>query len=198
MSLKRLIKDQKIQFHTHHRGGGQPDEWGNGVHLHKKLIGGPPRGKWEMIFPLDDDSPAIWRGPGMTAANFDSIRREVLKALKSHDTLADLKREIVQTVARFTPKGDQHLENVLANARAAAQRIARHFDLDPSIIEEVVRISRDHVSSYAALVRGGEGGAPYVVIAQDVGRVSLFPKRQRRVSDRAAFSRRCPWPGTPK
>lgn len=195
MSLKRLIKDQKVQFHTHHRGGGQPDEWGKGVHLHKKMIGKPPRGRWELIFPLDDDTRAIWRGPGMTQSDFDSISREVRKTLESHKGLEDLKNEVVQTVTRYTPKGDQHVENVLANARAAAQRIAGHFGIEQGIVEEVVKLARDRVSSYATLHKAGEGTAGYVAVTQEAGRISVAPTRRRGVPGRPGFPERCPWPG---
>lgn len=168
--LKRLIEDQRIDFDDHTRGNRTTTGWGTGIHMHKRFIDGRREGI-EVIIPLDSDQKITIRN---SRGNKDlgPIIREVRKALAPGQT----RRDLVETISKKL----DHLSigtASLEEARATGQRIARHFDLDKNITEEIARSYKQRLTFYASIHRGLDDKKLYEIV-QRPNRITLRPAQK--------------------
>lgn len=168
--LKRLIEDQRIDFDDHSRGNRTTTEWGTGIHMHKRFIDGRRDGV-EVIVPLDSDEEITIRN-SRGDRDLGPIIREIRKALAPGQT----RRDFVETISKKLDnlsRGSASLEE----ARATGQRIARHFDLDENITEEIVRSYKQRITFYASIHRGLDDKKLYEIV-QRPKRITLRPAQK--------------------
>jgi hypothetical protein len=135
--LNNLIKKQKISFDTHQAGDGQETKWRN-LHLEKSIKG--EKGKVRFPF-LGKEKPS---NSGMNDKNFRSVKSEVSKILKKNETLLNsLAEEIEKQLERWS-SGIATIED----AKEAASRFAKYFDLDSSFIDDVAKYRQDRLIEF--------------------------------------------------
>lgn len=131
MSLKSLIRDQKIRIDDHKRGTGEVKDWNDSsadIHLDKETYY-PIEGRIQNVrikIPLNSDSDISIKNNTKPAAEIPrKLIREIQGALKNKKNRQNFVNDIVDILKDY----DSALSNI-NNVRESIKKIARHFELD--------------------------------------------------------------------
>ena len=134
--MRELIKGQTIRFDAHKRGDGQPTAWGDGVHLHK-VMNNDRYNRAEVLIPIDNADDVEFRKViGKTRPIKRRITKEISNALNKNP---QKRKEFIETLFREIDRYSESMtvEERRGNLIAGAKRVAKHFGLKDSFMEEV-------------------------------------------------------------
>ena len=142
MSLKPLIRKQKLRIDDHKRGAGEIKDWNDpsaDIHLDKETylpIGGQIQNV-RIKIPLNSDSDISIKN---NKKQNDEIPRKLLREIK--DALKDKKarQDFVEDIVNVLKDYESALSDI-NNLRKSVEKIARHFDLGWSDTEITARVN---------------------------------------------------------
>ena len=142
MSLKPLIKDQKIRIDDHKRGTGEVKDWNDSsadIHLDKETYY-PINGRIQNVrikIPLNSESDiSIKNNKKPTAEIPRKLKREIQSALENKEDRQSFVNDVVDILKDY----DSALSNI-NNLRQSIKKIAKHFELDWSDSEIVTSVN---------------------------------------------------------
>ncbi|MBA3051804.1 hypothetical protein KJ959_09080 [bacterium] len=132
MSLKQLLKDQKIRIDDHSRGSGQPIEPEN-VHLHKSFTGKKNKGKKIIIYINRPNNNIEFYG-NFSGNEKDKIMSEIRRVLSRDKAKLKLLIDMIFEALAIWRNNNIGIEK----AREIANNLAAQFGLGAMIHEEFV------------------------------------------------------------
>lgn len=150
--MKRIITGQKIRVDNHKRV--QKSEF-KGLHIHKTVL--KKKINIEILIPFESASEIIIRPKHVPRTIKETELNKVLKELNSVLSKDSDKRqifinEIVKAIDNFS-ENNEKIENI----RTSIKALAKHFDLNPEIIEEIQNYSNTRLKSITTIHREVSG-----------------------------------------
>jgi len=175
--MKKLISGQTIKCDIHDAGSTQPVEWGKGLHIHKRMQG-RDYGVAEIRIPLDSDKDIEidTRGSKETKVR---LFNEIREAFSDVQKIREFIKGLIHEIERFSNGVD-----VEEHYRAAARRIAKHFELEEKIAREIIEKVDSKIARYTSVHSGGDSKLYY--ITQSPGEIiaSEFRPRSRIIRNK--------------
>ena len=182
MSLKPLIKNQKLRIDDHKWGAGEVKDWNDSssdIHLDKETnyrIYGEIQ-KVRIKIPLNSENNiSITNGSKPNT----KIPRELKKEIQSAFSDKNKRRAFVEDLVRILQ--DYKSATTIENVTGTVEKIARHFDLDWS--EKEIRITVENIlSSFVKYYKDDEGREFYIDINNKriiIGQVPKYEKYNQK------------------
>lgn len=131
MSLKPLIKEQKLRIDDHKRGTGEVKDWNDSsadIHLDKET-NYPIKGRIQNVrikIPLNSDSDISIKNNKKPSAEIPrKLIREIQGALENKKDRQDFVNDLVDILKDY----ESALSNI-DNLRQSIKKIGKHFELD--------------------------------------------------------------------
>ena len=161
--MKQIIQDQTISFDTHQAGDGRKIEISQ-LHMHKRMNGKKFKGV-EIKIPLNPDQPIDF---GDSKSDIGTqIINEIKNVFKKNPTkVREMAKYIANRISRYSE--DMNPETSKKFFEDGAKAIAKHFDLNEKIEQNITEQMKNHLSFYITAHSDEEGNTFY--IKQDIGR----------------------------
>jgi DUF1009 family protein len=179
--MKEIISGQTVVCDIHEAGTGRAAIWGKGLHIHKRM-NGKEYGRAEIRIPLDSESDMEI----VTRGNQEIKKRlvnEIRRAFEDKQKRREFVKGLIQEIERFSD--NMHKEE---NLRAAAKRIAKHFDLDDKISREIIERINDHIVSITTIHDGNDLKQYYITQEEDKIQAGEF-RYYKRIANNKKYIR---------
>lgn len=142
MALSNLLNNQTIVIDDHHRGGNKL-EWGNNLHIHKRMNKGSKSSLDCEIYFAARNRPIVFSNE--KGNDVDKIKNEILDAFSSNDIRKRFIESFYDAVNPILSNGTGKApSDIIRIVRRGVKRIAKSFGLSDEIQNAMI----DNVEHY--------------------------------------------------
>ena len=161
--MKSIIQNQTISFDTHQAGDGKKIKVDQ-LHMHKRMNGKKFKGV-EIRIPFSPDLPIDFGNSNSLVGQ--QIINEIKQVFKKNPIkVREMAKSIANRISRFSE--DMTAEEAKAFFEEGAKSIAKHFELNEKIEQNLTEQIKQNLSFYITAHSDNEGNIFY--IKQDVAR----------------------------
>ena len=135
MALSKLLENQTIMIDDHNRGGNVL-EWGNNLHIHKRMNKGSKSSLDCEIYFAAKDKPIVFSNE--KGKDVDKIKKEIVESFYCPFVREKFIRSFFNAIQQILKTDGRSSSDISRIARRAVRRIAIAFGLPEDIKEAMV------------------------------------------------------------